>query len=70
MNKEEQRMRIGRDIATLRKQQGKTQQDVADATGIQRNHISRIEQGFYSVGFDSLQTIAEALSADIKIIPK
>ena len=40
---EEQRQRIGNDIATLRTQKGMTQQDIADRTGQQRNHISRIE---------------------------
>jgi transcriptional regulator with XRE-family HTH domain len=47
-----------------------TQQDMTDATGVQRNHISRIEQGRYSVGFDTLQAIADALDADIRIVPR
>ena len=70
MNKEEERLRIGQSIADMRKQKGKTQQDLADITGNQRNHISRIESGKYSVGFDTLQTIAEALDADIRIVPR
>jgi transcriptional regulator with XRE-family HTH domain len=70
MNKEEERQRIGQRIADLRKQKGMTQQDLADITGNQRNHISRIESGKYSVGFDTLQTIAEALDADIRIVPR
>ena len=70
MNKEEERQRIGQSIADLRKQKGMTQQDLADITGNQRNHISRIESGKYSVGFDTLQTIAEALDADIRIVPR
>ena len=45
-----------------------TQQDLADITGNQRNHISRIESGKYSVGFDTLQAIAEALGGTIDII--
>ena len=68
MNKEEQRQRIGQRIADLRKQRGITQQTLADVTGMQRNHISRIESGKYSVGFDTLQTIAEALGCTIDII--
>ena len=66
----EERKRIGTDIANLRKQRGMTQQQVADIAQIQRNHISRIEAGRYSVGFDTLQTIAEALDADIRIVPR
>ena len=70
MNKEQQRQRIGTDISDLRKQRGMTQQQVADIAQMQRNHISRIEAGRYSVGFDTLQTIAEALDADIRIVPR
>ena len=70
MNKEQQRQRIGNDIADLRKQRGMTQQQVADIAQMQRNHISRIEAGRYSVGFDTLQTIAEALDADIRIVSR
>ena len=70
MNKEQQRQRIGTDISELRKQRGMTQQQVADIAQMQRNHISRIESGKYSVGFDTLQTIAEALDADIRIVPR
>ena len=70
MNKEQQRQRIGTDLSVLRKQRGMTQQQVADIAQIQRNHISRIEAGRYSVGFDTLQTIAEALDADIRIVPR
>jgi transcriptional regulator with XRE-family HTH domain len=70
MNKEQQRQRIGTDIAELRKQRGMTQQQVADIAQMQRNHISRIEAGRYNVGFDTLQTIAEALDADIRIVPR
>ena len=67
---EEERQRIGIDIATLRTQKGMTQQQIADSAGLQRNHISRIEQGRYSVGFDTLQAIADALDADIRIVPR
>ena len=68
INKEPQRQRIGQRIAEIRKAQGITQQDLADRTGIQRNHISRIEQGRYSVGFDTLQLIAEAMGGNVDII--
>lgn len=70
MNKEQERQRMGERIATLRKEKGMTQQNLADVTGLLRNHISRIEQGRYSVGFDTLQAIADALDADIRIVPR
>ena len=68
INKELQRQRIGQRISEIRKEKGLTQQDLADRTGIQRNHISRIEQGRYSVGFDTLQLIAEAMGGNVEII--
>jgi transcriptional regulator with XRE-family HTH domain len=68
INKELQRQRIGQRIAEIRKEKGLTQQDLADRTGIQRNHISRIEHGRYSVGFDTLQMIAEAMGGNVEIV--
>lgn len=67
MNRENERKRIGIDIATIRKDMGMTQQEVSDKTGILRPHIARVEQGKYNFGFDTLQTIADALNADIRI---
>ena len=68
MTKEEQRQRIGQRIGALRYQKGITQQALADMTGLQRNHISRIESGKYSVGFDTLQTIAEQFDMKVDIV--
>ena len=68
MSKEEERMRIGQRIADLRKGQGLTQNDLASMTGMQRNHISRIESGKYSVGFDTLQLIAEQFDMKVDIV--
>jgi DNA-binding XRE family transcriptional regulator len=67
-NKEEERQRIGQRIADLRKGQGLTQNDLASMTGMQRNHISRIEQGRYSVGFDTLQTIADQFGMKVDFV--
>ena len=63
----EERQRIGQRIADLRKQHQMTQQDLADLTGMQRNHISRIESGKYSVGFDTLQAIAQQFGMKVDI---
>ena len=65
---EQERQRIGQRIADLRKQHGLTQQDLANKTGMQRNHISRIESGKYSVGFDTLQLIAEQFDMKVDIV--
>lgn len=70
MNIKEQRIRIGQEIAELRKQRGMTQQDVSDKAAILRPHITRVELGKYNFGFDTLQAIADALDADIRIVPR
>lgn len=63
----EVRERIGQRIAKLRKEQGMTQAELAERTGIQRAHITRIEAGRYSVGIDLLQKIAEALGKNVDL---
>ena len=70
IDKEQDRQRIGKEIADLRKQRGMTQQDVADRADIMRPHIARVELGKYNFGFDTLQAIADALDADIRIVPR
>ena len=61
IDKEQEQQRLGQLVADIRKQHGMTQQDLADRTGLQRNHLSRIEQGRYNVGAVTLAIIGEAL---------
>lgn len=68
MDKIEERIRIGKRIAELRKECGMTQQVLAEAVGLQRPHISRIEAGRYSVGLDTLAAIAVALGKKIEFV--
>lgn len=65
---EQERQRIGQDIAQLRKEKGMTQQDLADRVEMQRAHIARIETGKYSVGLDTLAAIAQAFGKRIEIV--
>ena len=69
-NNIEERNRIGSEIAELRAKQGLTQEQLAEKLGIKQQSVSRIERGLFSVGFDMLQRIADALNSDIKIIKK
>ena len=64
----EVRERIGQRIAHLRKEQGMTQAELAERTGIQRAHITRIEAGRYSVGIDLLDKIAVALGMEVDFV--
>ena len=79
MDKDEERKRIGRRVAEVRKnvewtdgqgirRKGMTQAELAERCGLAQSHIARIEAGKYSVGFDTLQQIAEALGGVIDIV--
>ena len=63
-----ERKRIGERIREERKKKGFTQEILAQKVSMQRAHISRIEQGKCSTGFDLLQRIAEALEKNIDLI--
>lgn len=63
----EERERIGKRIAELRKAKGLTQMQLAEKTGFSQSNIGRIETGRYSVGLDVLAKIAEALGAKVEI---
>ena len=75
----EERKRIGQRIAALRKaiewnddnnisRVGMTQEELAGRCGLAQSHIARIETGRYSVGFDTLQQIANALGKNVDIV--
>ena len=79
MNKDNERKRIGQRIAALRKEvewtdgqgirrKGMTQGELAERCGLAQSHIARIEAGRYSVGFDTLQAIAEGLGGNVDVI--
>ena len=68
INKDNERLRIGRRIAEIRKENGMTQAQLAERCGLQQAHIARIENGKFSVGLDTLAQIADAMGARIEII--
>lgn len=62
------RVRLGERIALLRKSKGMTQEQLAEAAGLHRPHICKIEAGKYATTIDVLQAIAEALGMTVDII--
>lgn len=68
MDKTEERQRIGRRIAEIRNVENLTQRQLAEKCGLQQAHIARIETGRYSVGFDTLTAIAEALGKTVDFV--
>ena len=70
IDKEKERRRIGQRIADMRKERRMTQQMVADAAGLQRCHVARIEMGRYSVGLDTLAAIGDTMGMELDYVPK
>lgn len=66
--KQQTRDRIGLRILTLRKMRDWSQDELARRAGLQRTHISRIEQGKYAVTLETVQAIAEAFGMTVDII--
>jgi transcriptional regulator with XRE-family HTH domain len=64
------RLRIGQRIIDLRKEQGLSQNQLAQKAGIEQATISRLEKGAFSVGVDVLAKVLEALGASVEIIPR
>ena len=52
-------------IRAWREHRGLVQQDVGDAIGYSKNHISRWERGERSINVDQLQLVADALQCTI-----
>jgi DNA-binding Xre family transcriptional regulator len=68
-DRQEQRTRIGKKIRQIREEKGIEAKDLAKLANIDAANLSRIEQGKYSVGIDSLSRIAFVLGCQIDIIP-
>lgn len=67
---ENERERIGKRIAEIRKEKGISQAKLSELTGIGSGHIARIELGKYSTGIDTLAKIAEVLGYEIDFVKK
>ena len=61
---------IALQVIDLRKKHGLTQKQLAERCGIDQADISRIERGSTSPTAMSLQRIAEALDADLRLVSR
>jgi transcriptional regulator with XRE-family HTH domain len=57
---------LARTIKTRRQARGLTQQDIADAVGITRQSLARIERGHGGVSFDTVLRILETLELNLE----
>lgn len=61
MKRVQQRRELGRRIKTLRVQQGLTQEELAQACGLFRTYVARIESGAANPTVSVLLRVADAL---------
>jgi ribosome-binding protein aMBF1 (putative translation factor) len=61
---------IAMQVVALREGAGLTQTELAERTGIDQGDISRIERGATSPTTRTLQRIAEALDADVRLVAR
>lgn len=62
MTRDEALKTLGRRIAELRREKGLTQEALAEAMGVSRNHVADIELGARNTGVWSLLLISRALA--------
>lgn len=65
MNKPAQVELVGRKIRQLRRQRKLTQVDLAERIGIHQSDLSRMEQGEYKVGLDTLLKVLQTFDLSI-----
>ena len=65
MNKPAQLELVGRKIRQLRRQRKLTQVELADRIGVHQSDLSRMEQGEYKVGLDTLLKILQTFDLSI-----
>ena len=61
---------IAMQLIDLREKQGLTQAQLAERCGMDQGDISRIERGSTSPTAKTLQRIAEALDADVRLVSR
>ena len=61
---------IALQVVALREQQGLTQAELARRCGVDQGDISRIERGSTSPTARTLQRIADALGADVRLVAR
>lgn len=67
--KQENRIRIGGQIAAIRNEKGLSIRELAEACGVSFANIYKIENGKYNVSIDILGKICEALGYHVDIKP-
>lgn len=68
--KQENRIRIGGQVAAIRNKKGLSIRELAEACGVTAQNITKIEHGKYNISVDILGKICEALESKFEIVEK
>lgn len=66
--KQENRLRIGGQVAAIRNKKGLSIRELAEACGVSFANVYKIENGKYNVSIDILGKICESLGCRIDLI--
>lgn len=70
MEAESPRDSVVRQLKTIRKEQGMTQEHLAELVGTKKSNISRLESGRYNPSLDFLVKVADGLGRQIQMTVK
>ena len=65
INKKRARMLLGRKLRLLRFLRGWSQEDLSEACGLHRTHISLIERGVCNISLDNIEKLADAFGLPV-----
>lgn len=63
----QERIRLGKLLAKIRKEKGLSTYQLAELTGIRQPHISRLENGRSNASTDTINKVASALGVRIEL---
>lgn len=63
-------MDIIKELASLRKERGYSQRELAERSGVNASQIAKLEKGYNSPSVATLTKLAEVLGAEIRLIVK
>ncbi len=67
MEQNDARHQVARQIKDVRKEQGMTQESLAELVGTKKSNISRLESGRYNPSLDFLVKVAKGLGKQIQV---
>lgn len=67
MEQNDARHQVARQIKDVRKEQGMTQESLAELVGTKKSNISRLESGRYNPSLDFLMKVAKGLGKQIQV---